>query len=158
ERGNLVLHLSRGDLQFQKPYVYQLKESRKIEIEGSYAIAGNTVRFNVGAYDRTRELIIDPVLNYSSYLGGAGGSSAVAIKLDASGNAYVTGSAANLSFPPTATNSCSGCVSGTSGVYVASISGGGDAINYLAVVGGAGTDVATSIAVDASGEAHVGGN
>jgi hypothetical protein len=157
--GNLVLHLSTGDLRFEKPFIYQIRDGSRVAVDGSYVVAGDTVRFKIGAYDRSRELVIDPALNYSSYLGGLGGSSAAAVKTDASGNAYVTGSAADLSFPPTATNGCSAsCNNGTNGIFVAKITSGGDAVTYLAVVGGSGTDVAKAIAVDSAGSAYVGGN
>lgn len=158
-KGNLVLHLAKGSIQFQKPFVYQVKDGRKEEVESGYELAGNSVKFRVGAYDKLRQLVIDPVLNYSSYLGGVGGSDAVAIDTDGSGNAYVTGSAADISFPPTATDACGGtCNTGTNGIYVAKINTSGNAITYLSIVGGSGTDTPKAIAVDASGQAAVGGN
>ncbi len=84
ERGDLMV----GDLRQRRPRVVQ--DGR--EIPSTYRVVdGNRVRIDVGGYDRNRILTIDPVLEFSTYLGGPGYDSAFSVKLDASGNIVVGG-------------------------------------------------------------------
>jgi hypothetical protein len=72
--GDLVLSVPGGEVVLQKPAVYQLLNGERHEIGGSYAVSkGHFVAFSVPAYDRSQPLILDPVVNYSTYLGGAWG-------------------------------------------------------------------------------------
>jgi len=73
--GHLALKLpGGGELIQQKPYVYQEIAGRRVAREGRFRVQGDAARltcgFQVVAYDHTRALIIDPVLIYSTYLGG----------------------------------------------------------------------------------------
>src|SRR5262249_15730193 len=83
--GDLVVGSDGGEGVFHKPIIYQpatydVQRTRNQEprttnkelIEGRYILSGNRVTFEVASYDRTRPLIIDPVLAYSTYLGGSG--------------------------------------------------------------------------------------
>ena len=70
--GNLVLNAPNGPAIFKKPVLYQMDGDKKTSVEGSFAVAGNQMRFRLGSYDHSRALIIDPVLSYASYLGGSG--------------------------------------------------------------------------------------
>ena len=69
--GNLALSAPNGPASFKKPVLYQMDGDRKTSVEGSFAVAGNQVRFRLGSYDHSRALIIDPVLSYASYLAGS---------------------------------------------------------------------------------------
>src|ERR1019366_3558101 len=71
-QGNLVLSAPNGPARFKKPVLYQMDGDRKTSVEGSFAVAGNQIRFHLGSYDHSRALIVDPVLSYASYLGGTG--------------------------------------------------------------------------------------
>ena len=72
--GNLALSAPNGPASFKKPVLYQMDGDKKTRVEGSFAVAGNQVRFRVGSYDHSRALIIDPVLSYATYLEGASGT------------------------------------------------------------------------------------
>jgi len=97
--GNLVVSCDDGDVTLRKPVIYQattIDPKSKIQnakaVDGSYVIKGEQeVAFEVAPYDRTKPLVIDPVLSYSTYLGGTDHDVAHAIAVDASGNAYVAG-------------------------------------------------------------------
>jgi hypothetical protein len=80
--GDLVLPLKnkdgQSDVRFQKPILYQLADGVRKPVSGKFAIARNReVRFQVSSYDHNRELVIDPMLLYSSYIGGSGAISGV---------------------------------------------------------------------------------
>ena len=164
-QGDLVLPLTpagptgaaggaRRTLRLERPRLYQETSGRRKEIPGRYVLRGPStarrVGFDVGPYDRTRPLVIDPVLRYSSYLGGLPGVNAIAV--DADGNAYVTGMsqggcATNGYQPPCAVPA-----------FVNKLSPDGTALLYSSYIGGdiAGTEGA-GVAVDSQGNAYVTG-
>lgn len=103
--GNLVLTTADGQLQLQKPTIYQLADGVRHEVAGNFALQeSGTVRFDVSAYDVTAPLVIDPVLVYSSYLGGTGQDIGNGIAVDAAGSAYVVGDAGAATFPTVGSN------------------------------------------------------
>src|ERR1022692_76967 len=111
--GNAVLRAPNGPATFQKPVLYQMDGDKKTRVEGWYAVAGNQIRFRLGSYDHSKELIIDPVLSYASYLAGTGddrigvptgpGNLQVgvsqALAVDSAGSAYVAGTTYSVDFP-----------------------------------------------------------
>ncbi|HEY0757624.1 MAG TPA: Ig-like domain repeat protein [Acidisarcina sp.] len=106
--GDLVLPIAEGNksvVSFKKPVLYQVsrQSGRQEPVEGGFAVAANgEVSFRVGAYDHARTLTIDPVLAFSSYLGGSTGSSTIsAMALNGSNEMYVTGRTAATDFPIT---------------------------------------------------------
>ena len=100
--GHLLAVDSTFNIQNSKPTSANLKstiQNRKL-IDGRYVLKSKgEVSFEIASYDRTLPLIIDPVLSYSTYLGGSDMDYGNGIAVDASGNAYVTGYTASLDFP-----------------------------------------------------------
>jgi hypothetical protein len=155
--GNLVLDSSAGDVVLHKPVAYQEKDGKREIVEASFAVKNrNEVALNVGAYDRGRELVIDPTLTYATYLGGLGEDDAFAIAIDSSGNAYVTGQTASSNFP-TVAGALSATNGGANDVFVSKIAPDGSSLIYSTYIGGSGDDSGNAIAVDASGNAFVAG-
>ena len=70
-RGDLVLHLAGGEVRFLKPFIYQEVDGIRQAISGRYTLKGDRIGFQMAAYDLGRPLVIDPVLAYSTYLGGS---------------------------------------------------------------------------------------
>ena len=71
-KGDLILSISGGQVALQKPVIYQIVKGDRRAIQGSYLVARNqSVSFAISDYDKSAPLIIDPVLNYSTYLGGS---------------------------------------------------------------------------------------
>src|SRR2546430_6629697 len=99
-QGDLVLHTAVGAIHQRRPMVYQeLKDGRR-EIAGGYVLKGaEAVGVQVGAYDTSRSLVIDPVLLYSTYLGGTLYEDGRGIAVDTDGNAYLTGTTTSTNFP-----------------------------------------------------------
>src|SRR5206468_2995339 len=123
-------------------------------VEGAFRVSGHVVTFLVERYDRSRSLRIDPVLAYSTYLGGSGTDRAYAVAVDGAGAAYVTGYTDSTGFPVTA-----GVVKPSSGgsvdAFVTKLNAAGSAIVYSTYLGGSGDDRGFSIAVDGSGNAYI---
>ncbi|MGB9123418.1 MAG: SBBP repeat-containing protein [Candidatus Angelobacter sp.] len=100
--GNLVLKTSQGEVAQQKPKVYQRKGNTLTAVAGDYVITGkDEVGFRLGSYDRNTAVVIDPVLRYSSFLGGSQIDEASTIAIDSSKRAVVGGFTESLDFPTT---------------------------------------------------------
>ena len=84
--GDLILNIADGEVELQKPLIYQKVEGERREIAGNYTVDGlHRVSFSVPSYDRSAPLILDPILNYATYLGGTADDSGYAIAVDGSG-------------------------------------------------------------------------
>ena len=157
--GDLLLRGEDGTLRQHRPRIYQEVDGTHIVVGGGYALLGERrVGLRVDAYDHTKPLIIDPVLSYSTFLGGKSTDTAVAIAVDSAGNAYIAGSTASGNFPlVNAYDSRLG--NGDQDVYVAKLNAAGTALIYSTLVGGTrGLDAASGIAIDAQGNAYVTGS
>jgi len=163
-QGNLLIAAKDGSIAFHKPVVYQHRNGSRFQVEGRFTLlAHNTIGFTLGAYDRTQPLIIDPVLAYSTYLGGAStyGDMANAIAVDSAGNVYLAGVAGSTNFPVTtgvyqAANS--GAANKDFNAFVAKLNPKGTALVYSTYLGGSLNTYAYGLAVDASGDAYVTGS
>ena len=163
--GDLVVKTGEGEVRFHKPVVYQpaihsgqrtADCGQPTPIEGHYVLqAGNQVGFQVASYDRTRPLVIDPVLFYSTYFGGAGADQALAVAVDSQGDFYVTGQTASSSFP--LAGAFQGTYGGITDAFVAKFKGDGSGLVYSTYLGGSFPDIAQAIAVDSQGNAYVTG-
>lgn len=158
--GDLLVHTRAGVLRQPHPVAYQDVEGARRPVSADYVVGeGGRVRFRLGAYDRARELVIDPVLAYSTYLGGSNEEMdwlrgpAFGIALDGAGNTYATGTTASLDFPTTP-----GAYTGGGGedAFVTKLSPTG-AVLYSTYVGSPCDDIGNAIAVDAAGNAYVTG-
>jgi hypothetical protein len=88
-KGDLVIHTAGPDVVEQAPLLYQEVNGVRQSVSGKFVLEGNgQVGFRVGAYDKSLPLVIDPTLNYASYLP----ASVNAVAVDSAGEAYVTGS------------------------------------------------------------------
>jgi uncharacterized repeat protein (TIGR01451 family) len=147
--GSLILKSDGGSLLFAAPTVYQEIDGRRQPVEGRFALrASNRVGFEVGPYDHSRELIIDPVLTYSTYFGGSGNDTFPYVTVDILGNIYLTGSTTSSGLPtttgafqpnldtPTAQN-----------IFILKLNpqAGPTGVEYLTYLGGSGTDTAVGI-------------
>jgi hypothetical protein len=157
EYGNLVVGTNAGEVRFQKPVSYQPTPTKgRRSIEAEYVLtAENRVSFRVGAYDRTRSLIIDPVLSYSTYLGGSSADGSIGMAVDGAGNAYLTGATTSTDFP-TLNPEQAGNAGGVD-AFVTKINAAGTAIEYSTYLGGSGADTGFDVAVDTAGNAYVAG-
>ena len=171
--GDLVLNVGDDEVRIHKPAVYQpavtakssspsssvapssgddARHSLLVTRHSSFVLASNhQVVFRVAGYDRRRALVIDPILSYSTFLGGSNRDFATGIAVDSSGSAYVTGWTSSADFPTVNPIQTGG------GVFVSKLNPDGSALVYSTYLGG-GNDQKTAIAVDAAGNAYVTGS
>jgi hypothetical protein len=169
--GDLIVDLDGGDVRFHKPVVYQpaMDDAHRTSdfglrtaVDGHYVLtASNQVRFALGPYDRNQPLVIDPVLSYSTYLGGSGGETNFGIAVDSSGNAYVTGLTQSAHFPTTG-GAYQTTPGSTQDAFVAKLQWNNStatlSLAYSTYLGGNGDDFGYSVAVDSSFNAYVAGS
>jgi len=99
-QGNVILQSGGVRMRQARPIIYQEIGGRKSLVSGHYVLTGHRqIGMVVGAYNARARLVIDPVLVYSTYLGGSGEDVGHGIAVDAAGAAYVTGSTASTDFP-----------------------------------------------------------
>ncbi len=159
-RGDLLVAVSGGEVQFQRPLVYQQIGGERREIAGNYAITGDhQVTFAVAKYDSSKPLIVDPVLIYSTYLGGELDDTGQAIAVDSLGDVVVAGTTLSLQFPTTTgAFTPSPLASNLFGVvFVAKMDPTGTHLLYSSYVGGSGGDSGFGVAIDGSGNICVTG-
>jgi len=158
--GELVLLTAGGEVRFHAPRSYQPHDGQPREVASHYLMTGkNRVGFLVADYDRHQPLVIDPVLVYSTYLGGNSGyygDYGNGITVDAAGNAYVIGGTESSNFPTT--NAFQSINAGTSiSAFITKLGPGGSNLIYSTYLGGSIRDCGNGIAVDAAGNAYVSG-
>ena len=159
--GDLVIHTAAGELRQPRPIVYQDIDGARRPVVGDYVLDDEgRVRIRLGTYDASHALVIDPVLAYSTYLGGSDEESdwlwgaVFGIAVDAAGNTYVTGSTTSVDFPTTP--GAYRTLSGDQDAFVTKLSPTG-ALVYSTYLGGDCSDIANAIAVDAAGNAYITG-
>ncbi|HAZ49458.1 MAG TPA: hypothetical protein DDW76_25145 [Cyanobacteria bacterium UBA11369] len=160
-QGDLVLQTAGGEVRFHKPVIYQEVSGERQEVSGDYVLKDNQqVGFQIGNYDASKPLIIDPVLSYSTYLGGSGiDSDFVKIAVDSAGNAYVTGRTTSPNFPKaTGFNNGGSEIEDTTDVFVAKLNANGTQLLYSTYIGGSGSETPGGIAIDQDGNAYVAGS
>lgn len=155
DQGNLVLETPGGLLKHRRPIAYQLSNGQRRQVPVHYRLTGDTVGFETGHYDRSLPLLIDPVLEFSSYLGGAGFDAGYGIASDSSGNIYVIGETASSDFP--LPPGASKVPRANRDVFVTKLNATGSAVLYTTILASSGNDAGRAIAVDAAGNAHVAG-
>ena len=152
-KGDLVIATDGGEVRFHQPKAYQTEGRLRRQVGARYRLRGKgEVGLEVAEYDRRRPLIIDPVLSYSTYLGGTGGDVANGIAVDASGYPYITGITNSSDFPTLGAQKAAN--SGNGDAFVVKLNTTGNALVYSTYLGGSGQDTATGLAV-AAGDAYI---
>ncbi len=160
--GDLVFKFGASQLRQHRPVAYQEIDGMRQEIAANYVIANdkgqrtkNEIKFEVAEYDHTKPLVIDPVLSYSTYLGGGADTFGTSIAVDSSGSAYITGSTNALDFPNV--NPFQSTNAGGTAAFVTKLNPSGTAFVYSTYLGGNSRTFPSSIKVDAAGSAYVAG-
>ena len=154
--GNLLLKTDSGELHFESPVVYQESSGQRVVVDGGYVVNDPThVSFHVASYDRAKPLVIDPVLVYSTYLGGSGTDQPAGIAVDSTGSVYVAGSTDSADFPLATLGSLP---TGEDHVFVAKLDPTGSDLVYADYIGGSSQDFGYALALDSANNVYVTGS
>jgi len=146
EDGALAIPVEGQELREQAPSIYQERSGKRVAVEGRFAVDGDgAVGFQVGGYDAGRPLIIDPVLSYSTLLGGSGFDTATALAVDSTGAAYVAGFTESYDFPTA--NPEQNFNAGGNDAFVAKFNPAGNGLAYWIYAAGSADDRTYGIAV-----------
>jgi hypothetical protein len=161
-QNSLVLRTAGGNLTQQAPVLYQtaVNGQRQVVTGGNVLQGGGQVGFQVGSYDHSRPLVIDPTIAFSTYLGGSGDDFGFGIAADSQGNTYVTGETSSDQLP-----NGTGPVRTVPMAFVTKLNSDGTGAVYSTYLGGDQTESGTgtaanqsnAIAVDTLGNAYITG-
>jgi hypothetical protein len=159
--GGLMLYTANGILRQHKPLVYRIAGGTRQLVESRYLIQnGQQVSFDIARYDVGKALVIDPVLEYSTFLGGGSGnmidSISEAVSVDSFGNAFVTGATDISTFPVTASTP-QPTIGGQLDVFITKLNSSGSGLLYSTFIGGNDQEEGFGITLDSSGSAYVTG-
>jgi hypothetical protein len=148
--GDLELGTAASPVRIRAPFAYQMDGQARVPVASRYVLhADGTVGFALGRYDRRKALVIDPILSYSTLLGGSGLDEAVSVAVDALGNVYVAGTTSSPGFP-----GASGSPSGID-LFVTKLDARGSTVLYSTYIGGNGIDEARGMTVDTLGNVYL---
>ena len=162
-QGDLIVGAGQDELRLQRPMIYQEINGVRQGVEGGYILKGDhQVGFDVHAYDQTKPLVIDPVLVYSTFLGGSANELGFAITVNSAGNAYVAGATASADFPLTPgaiQTSFQGPGFPQRGdAFVTELNPTGTGIVFSTYLGGNGNENGRAIALDPAGNVYLAGD
>jgi len=165
DSGELVAHLPDGEVRFHKPIAYQRARTGQENqpVDGRYVLrADGKVGFELGSYDRRRQLVIDPVISFSSYLGGSNQDLAVGVAVDRYEDVEIVGNTRSADFP--LFDQIETYHGGTCGglpcrdIFVSKFSPTGSKLQYSTYIGGSNDDVANDVVLDMAGDTFVVGS
>jgi len=164
--GTMEICLKEGKIIQKKPYIYQEIRGKRVEVGGRFNVSRLKSKvisrnqkfvygFQVASYDKRYPLIIDPVLVYSTYLGGTSLDRGYDCAVDTAGSVYITGLTESNDFPTASGDARS--YAGNGDVFISKLDAEGSSLVYSTYLGGAGYDYGTSIVVDSSENVYVAG-
>ncbi|MGA2132441.1 MAG: SBBP repeat-containing protein [Bryobacteraceae bacterium] len=149
--GNLLIETPSGKIQHRRPIAWQEVRGQRREVAVSVRLEADTAGFALGPYDRKRPLWIDPVLSYSTYIGGSGYDAGYAIAVDGAGGVYLTGTTSSIGFPALGSG-----INANNEAFVMKFNETG-ALLYTTVLASNGNTAGQAIAVDSSGDVYITG-
>ena len=159
DAGQLILASGDAEVALPAPVVYQEVDGKRQTVTGRWSIDDRgRASFALGHYDKGHALVIDPVVQFATYLGGGGSEDALdnmGVALDAAGNIYIAGTTDSADFPLTAGRQTQ--FAGITDAFVVKLDPSGSNIIYASYLGGSAVDSGQAIAVDDNGNAYVGG-
>lgn len=160
--GSLIAECEGFAVEQRRPEIYQELGGRRLPVTGSYVLRGKHMAgFQLASYNKTKPLVIDPVLAFSTVFGGSGIDSAKAIALDAAGNIYVAGDTSSADFPVASAYQWAlpGQLVGNSRhIFVTKLDSTGSTVLFSTYLGGSAGESARAIAVDSSGNVYIAGS
>jgi filamentous hemagglutinin family protein len=157
-QGDLEIDTGTAKVVQKAPLVYQETAEARVLVPGDYQIGDDgKVSIRLDDYDRSKTLIVDPVVDTAAYIGGSGADAqstrGVAIAIDSSGDSYITGRTASSDYAATVGDLTLG---GATDAFVSKYDDSGSLV-WATYFGGSGTEIPYDIAVDSSGRAYITG-
>lgn len=153
--GDLVLTLAMGEMRETRPLAWQETEGGRVSVDVGYRLLGEReVGIRAGDYDSRYDLVVDPILIWNTFLGGADADYGVGVAMDASGNVYAIGTSAASWGDPIRAFTPGGEF--TNDAFVAKLDKNGNLL-WNTFLGGTGSEEGLGIAVDTSGNVYVTG-
>ncbi|MFH1050528.1 MAG: SBBP repeat-containing protein [bacterium] len=154
--GELVFNTSIGELNHGKIFAWQLIGTERKEVACCFErVTGNKFTIKTADYDKTKELIIDPLV-YSTFIGGSAYEEVKDIKTDALGNVYICGNTNSNNFP-TIPGGYDQSYNGNYDAFVSKLNSDGSGLIFSTFIGSDEDDKASSLDIDASGNVFVTG-
>jgi hypothetical protein len=147
--GDLIVQSAHGQVRYARPVAFQPDGRERLPVQASYRIDGHVAAFDLGRYDRSKPLVVDPLMT-STYLGGSGFDAANSVALDGSGNIYLAGETSSTDLRGRATMNRA--------AFVAQLSPDASALRYVTILASGGNDRGSAVAVDKDGNVYVGGS
>lgn len=156
--GELIVKTKNGSL-FESPFVCtQNVNGTTVSVQAEYHITGSNVTIDLGKYDLSLPLVIDPDLTYSTYLGGSDNETTGAdIVSDSSGNIYVMGTTFSSDLLSGSMNGYQNASGGESDIFVVKLNPATNMVAYATYVGGSKEERHGGITVDSHGNAYITG-
>lgn len=152
--GNLVVSVGSRTLDVKLPVTYQERSGVRTAIPARFVIDKMNAHIAVGDYDRALALVVDPLIQYASYIGGSGLDSTAGLDVDEVGNLYVTGTTLSTDFPG-ASGRFSSTNAGGRDVFVTKIRADGSAILWSTYIGGSGDDTGWGLRTNGVGDIYL---
>ena len=149
--GELALRVGGHEVRYSRPIAYQEISGSRRAIAAGYVLAGDTLSFQVGPYDRGHSLVVDPILHFSTYYGSTDIDSFHDVATDAAGDIYAVGFTTSLpaTFYPGLPRE--------RGILMSKFNRDVTELRYQVVIAASGFSSSSAIAVDAAGNVYVGG-
>jgi hypothetical protein len=156
--GALSIHTPLGTLADSRPVSHQLVAGKHVAVASRFVVHGKRFGFAVGSYRHDRDLIIDPGIQYTTFIGGSALEEGDGIAVDASGNAYIGGTTQSPDFPTTVgAFQRTGASQNFAEAFVSKLNPAGTQLVYSTFIGGSDMEFGRRIAIDAAGNAYITG-
>ncbi|MDH4309002.1 MAG: SBBP repeat-containing protein, partial [Acidimicrobiia bacterium] len=156
QSGDLEIGLNPGrNIRFSAPVSFQEVDGVRVPIDSGYSVEQGAVGFWLGAYDPTLPLVIDPTLEYGTYLGGIGTDVIEDVEVDASGSVYAVGSVTSSGYPTTV--GAFDTTQQAQEAVITKLSPDGSTLVYSTYLGGSAADKVYGLGLHANGEVTVAG-
>lgn len=156
--GKLYIHTTVNEIAENKPFAYQLNGSLLEEVPCGFTLENGIVRFEIGEYDPSRPLIIDPELSFATYSGSSANNFGFTATDDSEGNLYAGSIAYANGYPTTLGAFQTGFNGGNIDAVLTKFSADGSQLLFSSYLGGSGQEMPHSIIVNSQDELIVMGN
>jgi hypothetical protein len=153
--GDLAITDGLATVRQEKPVAWQERQGQRVEIASRFRLASDgSVGFEVGKYDPSSTLVIDPVLAFSGFFGGASNDQVNAVAIGRDGSYWLAGTTGSTIPTVTGTTAYLTARAGFNDIFLAQIRQNADgtpALAYFTYIGGASNDSPSGIAISPSG-------